>query len=112
MNRDEKIKSEVNKTFESFEKQEKRKAQPFLHTRIISKLDDELSTPYFNWFFDIPFLKPAFTVLIIFINVFTVWQAASFTGTESINTANYITDENDEFTLNESNDTYYELYSE
>lgn len=107
------IQEEVEKTLNSLDTYTKRKAKPFMYTRIQAKLEDQNSNKAWSWFFDTPILKPALASLIIIINAFTIWQIG-FT-----NTNNELTNPDDsialfaeEYAINQASESYYNLYDE
>lgn len=106
------IQAEVEKTLNSLDAYSKKKAKPFLYTRIQAKLEKQATTSSFNWLFDTPLLKPALASLIIVLNTFTVWQVSSINETDISETENYIENFNEEYAFNQSSETYFELYSD
>lgn len=98
MNKEEKIKIEVEKTLNVYDEVKQLESNPFLYTRIKSKLDKrgdagrkEQSWSLLNSF------RPAFFIFLITINVFTV--------------INSFENSNNEITSENSLNTFSEEYS-
>jgi len=112
MNTQKNIQAEIEKTLNSLNSYTKRKAKPFLYTRIQEKLGKETAANTYNWLFDTPILKPVFASLIILINVFTVWQLAVNKENQISETENYIESFNEEYAFNESSVNYFDIYTD
>lgn len=112
MEKQKNIQTEIEKTLNSLDAYTKKKAKPFLYTRIQAKLEKQAAASSFNWLFDTPLLKPAFASLIIVLNAFTVWQVSSINESDITETENYIENFYEEYAFNQSSETYFELYSD
>ncbi len=106
------IQDEINKTLTSLDNIERRKAKPFLYTRIQAKLDTNYKTESYNWFFDTPILKPALAVLFIAINIFTIWQISIPENTLLSNKEVIINSFTEEYAFNQSTETIFDFENE
>lgn len=100
------IDEQVTKTLELMEQLPKASADAFFYTRLSARLERQNEPTVFNWFFDIPMLKPAFIVLFIFLNLVSLvhWvnqyqsvQTQPLTATEELI---------EEYSLNQTTNSY------
>ncbi len=73
MNKKKKIEQEVEKTFRCFDHPEKLADNPFFYTRVKARIEKRGQQTDRNlWPFGWKILKPAFLVLIVVLNIFTI----------------------------------------
>lgn len=106
------LEQEIKKTMECLTDYPKATANAFFYTRLSTRLVKQEKMDVLNWFFDSPFLKPAFAFLFLAINIVSL---VHFLTNDSIinetqQTATEIFVE--EYSLNQSTETYLVLNDE
>ncbi len=112
MNRDKNIQEEIEKTLTSLDGISARKVKPYFYTRLQSKLDATIQKESFSLFFDTPFLKPILATLFVAINIITVWQIYSNENSLLTERQEIISSFTEEYSFNQSTDTYFDIENE
>ncbi|MFA6403894.1 MAG: hypothetical protein WCX31_20030 [Salinivirgaceae bacterium] len=106
------IEQEIKKTMESLTDYPKATTNDFFYTRLSTRLEKPENAKWLNWFFDSPFLKPAFAILFLALNLVSLLHFlntnSQITATQQTSTEIFV----EEYLLNQSTDTYLVLNEE
>jgi len=112
MKRSNNIQIEVEKTLSSLDNWKKNEAKPYFYERFKAKLENQIQNSWFGYVIELPFIKPAFFIFIILLNIYTLINVYELKNIQQTEYSAVVDTLNDEYALNLSTETVLNLNNE
>lgn len=103
---------EVEKTLKYLEHLPKVETDAFFYTRLSAKLESQSQYQPLQWLFEVPYLKPAFVVLFLALNIASIVHLNNFYKSQNAENLSVSDEFVTEYDLNQSTDSYLVLNDE